>query len=110
MPAPQGSHPARVQRILSVLDHEVRLRVLAVLFNVEEAKSFRELVEMVGVSDSRLAQHLKPLVQSALVLNKYQRTEGRDYSFYEISELGREWLERVDLVDPSSGQAALVPV
>lgn len=103
-------HVTHSLEILQVLDNRTRLRVLGVLFNADGALSFRDLEQKVGVSGPRLSQHLKRLVQSALVVNQYQRTQGREYSFYELSHSGEEWLERIGLVDPNRGKAWLVPL
>lgn len=109
-----ASLPARASQarsIIEALDHDKRLRLLGVLYNVatEERLSFRELGERAGVEGSSLAQHLKPLVQTGLVLNTYQPSDGREYSFYEISPLGRDWMRRVELVDEGTDTAWLVP-
>lgn len=99
----------RAREILEALDNDRRLRILAVLHNAEDRLSFRQLSTETGIEGSSLSQHLDRLVGQALVLNFYEPGEGRDYSFYEISELGLDWLERIELVDPSSGEAFLLP-
>lgn len=105
MPPTPPASVRQVQRVLAALDHAVRQRVLAALYNADDAMSFTELADRVGVSRPRLAQHLKPLVQTALVLNTYRKGEGREYSFYEITAKGRDWLERVGLADSSAKRA-----
>lgn len=104
--------PAQVDRarsILEALDSDKRLRMLAALYNEGDRLSFRELGERTGITGPSLAQHLKPLVQTGLVLNAYHPTDGREYSFYEISPLGRDWLIKAELVDDSTDTAYLIP-
>lgn len=109
MTAQPPSSVRRAQRVLAALDHEVRQRILAILYNADDALSFSELRDRTGVSRPRLAQHLKPLVQTALVLNTYRKGEGRQYSFYEVTAKGRDWLERVGLADQDAKRAWPVP-
>lgn len=98
-----------ILEILQILDNRTRLRALAVLYNASRPLSFRDLEKHVGINGPRLSQHLKRLVQSALVVNQYQKTESREYSFYEISPMGEDWLDRIGLVDPKRGKASLAP-
>ncbi len=106
--------PARASQarsIIEALDSDRRLRLLAILYNAEgEGRlSFRELGDEASLQGSSLAQHLRPLVQTGLVLNTYEPSETREYSFYEISPLGRDWMQRVELVDQGTDTAWLVP-
>ncbi len=110
MPPSLPNHVSQALDILQVLDNRTRLRALGVLYNSDSPQSFRDLEKRVGVSGPRLSQHLKRLVQSALVVNQYQRSQSREYSFYTISPMGRDWLKRLELVDARRGRAWLVPL
>ena len=94
-----------VTKIIAALDHEARLGILLTLSSDDKHVSFSELGKETGLGTAHLALHLRPLVQTALVTNTYRKTAGRDYSFYELSSLGREWLWRIGLRQKGPGKA-----
>jgi DNA-binding PadR family transcriptional regulator len=48
------------------------------------------------MNPSTLNHHLKALMKAGLVENHYRKIEGKeDYSFYQLTELGREFLRRI---------------
>ena len=59
--------------------------------------SFRELAQSTQpMNPSTLNHHLKALMKAGLVENHYRNIEGKeDYSFYQLTELGREFLRRI---------------
>ena len=54
-----------------------------------EAKSFKELSEVLDIPKTSLAYHLKVLVGLHLVSKTYRNLEGRrDFSFYQLTDEG----------------------
>lgn len=59
--------------------------------------SFKEILQLSRpLNPSTLDHHLKELMKAALVKNHYRKVEGRDdYSFYQLTDFGREFLTRI---------------
>lgn len=58
-----------------------------------------ELAAHVGMSPDLLRKHLIVLEQALLVQNQVGRDERGVFSRYFMTDFGREWIERIDLVD-----------
>jgi len=73
---------AKVERMLSPLAHEARIRLMQAMFRMERNSS--ELSEAVGIKGGNLYYHLKELVHAG-----YVRVEKGEYA---LTDLGRQLL------------------
>ena len=81
LPGPANpSAPARLERLLSPLAHEARLRIMQALY--QRPHSASELAEAVGLRGGNLYYHLKELVFADYVRD--------DKSVYALTGLGRQ--------------------
>jgi len=72
------------------LSNKSRFKFLLILF--EQERSFRELGELTRRSKSSLTNHLHKLEKALLIKNVYRKDKNsRDYSFYKITEFGRDF-------------------
>lgn len=67
---------------------EARIEILYALY-LEDELSTRELGEWVDREDNGLNYHLRRLRSAGLINQKRFKPEGGDYSFYELSGVGR---------------------
>ena len=89
------------QRALRAMDHPVRQRILALLFERRRALAYNEIAAQLGISDSSaIAHHLRALTGAALVGNHLLRVDGKIRSVYSISDSGVSWMKRVGLSEP----------
>ncbi len=88
--------PSETRIMLDALAEPTR-QALTMMLAEKSELSFRELVQLVQpMNPSTLNHHLKALMKASLVENHYRKIEGNeDYSFYRLTELGREFLKRI---------------
>lgn len=85
--------PLIVRNSLKALNDEKRQSILIYLLK-EGPKSFSEICKDLIISKNNFSHHIKILIRFGLIYNYYNRNEYDDkYSFYEISKLGREFIE-----------------
>ncbi len=84
-------------RVLEAISNKERYAIMAALDRHNEGLSFSQLAQLFSENHNTLDRHLKVLTQSTLVWNFYERREGKDYSFYRLSSLGKKVYE--DLKD-----------
>lgn len=89
------------QRAIEALDHPLRQRILALLYDGRGELAYGDIAEGLAIRDnSAIAHHLKVLVGAALVGNQLRRVDGRIKSLYFISDAGAAWLEKTGLAAP----------
>jgi DNA-binding HxlR family transcriptional regulator len=88
--------PSETRTILDALAEPNRQALTMILAEKGEL-SFRELMQLVQpMNPSTLNHHLKTLMNAGLVENHYRKIEGKeDYSFYQLTGLGKEFLSRI---------------
>ena len=88
--------PSETRAILDALAEPTR-QALAMMLAEKGELSFRALAQSAQpMNPSTLNHHLKALMKAGLVKNHYRKIEGKeDYSFYQLTELGREFLRRI---------------
>ncbi|MGD0638527.1 MAG: winged helix-turn-helix domain-containing protein [Nitrososphaerales archaeon] len=88
--------PSETRTILDALAEATRQALVMMLAEKNEV-SFRELSRSTQpMNPSTLNHHLKALISAGLVENHYRKIEGhKDYSFYALTGLGREFLRRI---------------
>jgi len=88
--------PQEIRSILDALSVPTRQSLVMLLAERHEL-SFRELLQLAKpMNASTLNHHLKALMKAGLVKNYYRKVEGKDdYSFYQLTELGIDFLKHV---------------
>lgn len=76
-----------------VIHPPVRLQVMAVLVNVQDAE-FATLRDMAGVSDSVLSKHLSALAEADYVKLRKAAANGRQRTWAAVTRAGRAAFER----------------
>ncbi|HVJ02991.1 MAG TPA: transcriptional regulator [Sphingomonas sp.] len=76
-----------------VIHPPVRLQVMAVLVNVQDAE-FATLRDMAGVSDSVLSKHLAALVEADYLRLRKAAANGRQRTWAAVTRAGRAAFER----------------
>jgi len=91
--------PSETRTILEALAEPTRQALVMMLAEKSEV-SFRELAHSVQpMNPSTLNHHLRALMKAGLVENRYRKIEGnQDYSFYGLTELGKEFLNRIGVL------------
>ena len=91
--------PSETRTMLDALAEPTR-QALTMMLAEKSELSFRELVQLVQpMNPSTLNHHLKTLMKAGLVENHYRKIVGKeDYSFYRLTELGREFLKRIGAI------------
>jgi len=99
--SPPGAALRASRAVLRALDNDLRLRILALLYQEREGLPYSEIATRLGLEDnSGLARHLDLLVGAVVVANEVSRMAGKIRSVYFITEWGIESLEGVGLGDP----------
>jgi DNA-binding transcriptional ArsR family regulator len=80
------------RRILEAISSPERYDVMLTLSHHKEGLSFSQLAQIFTTNHNTLNRHLKTLTHATLVWNFYERREGKDHSFYELSTLGEKVL------------------
>lgn len=88
--------PRETRSILDALAEPTRQALVMLLAERNEV-SFRELSRSAQpMNPSTLNHHLKALMSAGLAENHYRKVEGSpDYSFYALTSLGKEFLNRI---------------
>ena len=88
--------PQETRSILDALREPTR-QGLAMMLAERGKLSFTELLQLAEpMNASTLNHHLKVLMKAGLVKNHYRKVEGKDdYSFYQLTELGRDFLKQI---------------
>ncbi len=85
--------PLLVKNSIKAICDENRQKIL-IFLNNNGSKSFIEISKKLKMPKNTLSHHIKKLMLSGLLYNHYVRNEftGK-YSFYEVSKLGKRFLE-----------------
>jgi len=88
--------PAETRSILDALSEPTR-QGLAMMLAERGELSFNALLQAAKpMNASTLNHHIKALMKAGLVKNYYRKVEGKDdYSFYQITDLGRDFLKQI---------------
>jgi len=88
--------PHETRNILEAMSEPTR-QGLAMMLAERGELSFNELLQAARpINASTLNHHLKVLMKAGLVRNYYRKVEGKDdYSFYQLTELGRDFLKQI---------------
>jgi len=88
--------PHETRSILEAMSEPTR-QGLAMMLAERGEFSFNELLQAARpINASTLNHHLKALIKAGLVRNYYRKVEGKDdYSFYQLTELGRDFLKQI---------------
>ncbi len=87
--------PAQVDLAFKALANETRVAILLDLVESGE-KTFSELKQRQGLDASSMTNHLKALMEGALVRNYYKKIPNEhQHSFYDATNFGREMLTTV---------------
>jgi DNA-binding transcriptional ArsR family regulator len=79
-------------RILDAISNPERYAIMLTLSRHQEGLSFSQLAKIFTTNHNTLNRHLKTLTHATLVWNFYERREGKDHSFYNLSTLGERVL------------------
>jgi DNA-binding HxlR family transcriptional regulator len=82
-----------LEKLFHILGNKNRLQVLNVLVKRGSPKSFVQLKKILGFNPNTLSFHLGALEDAKLVRHSVKDSD-RGYSFYEITEKGRELLSK----------------
>jgi DNA-binding HxlR family transcriptional regulator len=83
-----------IKRAICSLDDEKKFAIIALLKDGD--RSFSQLMDELGLDQSTLRYHLKKLSFGGIIENYYQkRTDTTEYSFYKLSEFGRDLLSKL---------------
>ncbi len=80
------------ERILDAISNPERYTIMLALSHHKEGLSFSQLSKIFTTNHNTLNRHLKTLTHATLVWNFYERREGKDHSFYQLSNLGARLL------------------
>jgi len=88
--------PEVIRRFLDTLDEPSR-RAIVIILNENGEMSFKKLLMTLRpMNPSTLTSHLRDLMEAGLVDNHYKKSRSEDeYSFYEITELGADFLKLI---------------
>ncbi len=88
---PEVRHEAK--RILEAISSPERYAIMLALNRHTEGLSFSQLSKIFTTNHNTLNRHLKTLTHATLVWNFYERRQGKDHSFYNLSALGERVLD-----------------
>lgn len=81
------------------LRNQIRQQIFQLLAS-KNSCSFNELMRNLNITQPKLAYHLQVLVKYNIIINFYDKREGKkDHSFYELSSFGRELLAGISAPD-----------
>jgi len=88
--------PQEARAMIEALSEPSR-QGLAVMLAEKGELSFKEiLLQAKPMNSSTLTHHLKILIKAGLVENHYRKIEGKDdYSFYQLTSLGKQFLRQL---------------
>jgi predicted transcriptional regulator len=79
--------------ILDAISNPDRIKILVILEKEPNGVSYSTLHKDLKLNHKSLTEHLKKLVSATLVWNNFEKREGRAYSYYKLSTLGRGIIE-----------------
>lgn len=83
--------------VFNILSNPLRLKIMQSL--CDSSLSFTALKNKFKINPNSLSRQLNKLVGMNLIRNYYRKSEGRDYSFYSITDKGLRLL-REDIIFP----------
>jgi len=91
------SFPPVLSRALDALGQENRRKIIQYI--VKQGKiSFSDLIKFTGLKSSTLTFHLRELMKASLINNFYVKLEEkRNYSYYELTSFGKDFLKAIGL-------------
>jgi DNA-binding transcriptional ArsR family regulator len=78
---------------MRVLMNPTRIGILKVLYKTATGVCFSELEHQLELNPNTLTHHLQKLSQAKLVENFYLRDHGREWSYYKLTDRGRQFLQ-----------------
>jgi DNA-binding HxlR family transcriptional regulator len=83
------------ERDFSIIGNKFRLKVLTELFRKDKL-NFNKLAELIKIDKSKLAYHIALLKNGNFINNeKLVNKEGKAFSFYSITDKGRQYLDLI---------------
>jgi len=100
-----------IMGIISAFDNTLRQQIIAHLFEARTKSGLRtsEIAEKTGRPADQISKQLRTLEQALLVRNEVGKSVEGVYSRYQLTDLGAEWLVRLELKDDGRLLPLMVP-